>query len=222
MQHLIRVWDGFVRGFHWILVLLLIGLWLTGGNIEYIDWHVRIGLITLALIISRLMWGIIGSQTARFSHFIRSPAAGFRYLRDELKGKAKSPIGHNPAGGWMILLLLALVLAQAISGLFTNDDLFFMGPLANWVEYDTQRVLTRFHRNNFDWLLIAIIIHVVVIFIYLFRGKDFLTPMFSGNKKVPSKPTAQGSVPTKPKIVHGGIGFLIFLLNLAWVFWWLS
>ena len=222
MQHLIRVWDGFIRSFHWLLLLLLIALWITGGDLEYIDLHKNLGLIVLALIISRIMWGIVGSKTAKFSHFVRSPFAAVRYLRDEYKGRAREPLGHNPAGGYMILLLLGLVLAQAVSGLFTNDDLFFVGPLANLVEYDTQRMLTRFHRNNFDWLLVAVVIHVIAIFVYMFKGKDLLTPMFSGNKKVKSKADVNGAAQAKPKIVHGGIGVAIFAGNLIWVFWWLG
>lgn len=222
MQHLVRVWDGFVRGFHWLLLGLLIALWVTGGDIQYIDLHKSLGLIVFALVISRVMWGFIGSQTARFSDFVRSPAAGGRYLLQEFKGRASHPTGHNPAGAWMILLLLAMVLAQAISGLFTNDDLFFVGPLANLVEYDTQRMLTRFHRNHFDWLLVAVAVHIVVIFIYMFRGKDLITPMFTGNKRLSSKPTAKGPAAQKPKIVNGWVGVGVFAVNLLWVFWWLG
>lgn len=252
MQQIVRVWDGFVRSFHWLLVVLLIGLWLTGGDFEYIDLHQNLGLVVLALIISRIMWGLMGSQTARFTDFVRTPWQGFRYLRDELGGRAPHIHGHNPAGAWMILLLLAMVLAQAVSGLFTNDDLFFMGPLANWVEYDTQRWLTRFHRNHFDWLLIAIAIHVVVIFVYMARGKDLLTAMFTGSNKLPDTEqrvaspqaevdpthTSSGSVKqtkayenaspqvstgtVKPKLVNGWVGIGIFAFNLVWVFWWLG
>lgn len=205
-----------------MLLLLLIALWITGGDFEYIDLHKKLGLIVLALIISRIMWGFVGSQTARFSHFVRSPFAALSYLRDELKGRAREPLGHNPAGAYMILILLALVLAQSISGLFTNDDLFFMGPLANLVEYDTQRMLTRFHSRNFDWLLIAVVVHVGAIFIYMLKGKDLLTPMFSGNKKTDSQTNNKTPAPTKPKIVHGGVGVAIFVFNLGWVFWWLG
>lgn len=222
MQHLIRVWDGFVRGYHWLLLVLLIALWITGGDLAYIDLHKNLGLVVLALLISRIMWGFVGSNTARFTQFVRSPAAAWRYLADELKGRAREPLGHNPAGAYMILLLLALVLAQAVSGLFTNDDLFFMGPLAGLVDYDTQRALTRFHRNNFDWILIAVIVHVAAIFIYMFKGKDLLTPMFTGSKKAPSHSTAKGPAQSKPKIVHGGVGVAIFVVNLGWVFWWLG
>lgn len=222
MNHLVRVWDSFIRAFHWVLIALLVALWATGGDINYIDLHKNLGLVTLALLVTRLMWGIIGSRTARFSNFVGSPFAAIKYLRSEFSGQARDPVGHNPAGGYMILLLLALILAQAISGLFTNDDLFFMGPLANWVEYDTQRMLTRFHRNNFDWILIASLVHIVAVFIYMFRGKDLISPMFSGNKKLPAKATAQGPAPTKPHIKNGGIGFAILAINLGWVFWWLG
>lgn len=215
MTHLVRVWDSFVRAFHWILVLLLLGLWFTGGKIDYIDIHVKLGLFTLALLISRLMWGIVGSDSARFADFVRGPVRALRFLRDEVRGRNPELAGHNPAGGYMILLLLALVLAQALSGLFTNDDLFFMGPLAGWVDYDTQRLLTRFHGANFNWILIASVVHIIAIFIYMARNKDLITPMFSGKKKL-SKDAA------KPRIINGGIGFAIFIANLVWVFWWLG
>ena len=245
MQQIVRVWDGFVRSFHWLLVALLLGLWFTGGELEYIDLHQNLGLVVLALIISRIMWGLVGSQTARFSDFVRTPWQGLHHLRDEFGGRARHTYGHNPAGAWMILLLLAMVLAQAISGLFTNDDLFFMGPLAGWVDYSTQRWLTRFHSNHFDWLLIAILVHVVVIFIYMIRGRDLLTPMFTGTKKAPdslqpsdhpelsagsedhakasksTQPHARARA-TKPKLVNGWIGIGIFACNLIWVFWWLG
>lgn len=222
MHNLIKVWDGFVRSFHWLLMLLLLALWVTGGELERIELHKSLGLIVLALIISRLMWGFVGSQTARFSDFVRSPFAGLNYLKDEFKNRAREPIGHNPAGAYMILLMLALVLVQAVSGLFTNAEPFFMGPLANLVASDTQRMLTSFHRNNFNWLLIAVIVHVVAIFIYMFKGKDLLTPMFSGNKKTDSQAGSKAPAPTQPKIVHGGVGVAIFVFNLIWVFWWLG
>ena len=222
MQQIVRVWDGFVRSFHWLLVVLLIGLWITGGDFEYIDLHQNLGLVVLALIISRIMWGLMGSQTARFTDFVRTPWQGFRYLRDELGGRAPHIHGHNPAGAWMILLLLAMVLAQAVSGLFTNDDLFFMGPLASWVEYDTQRLLTWFHRNHFDWLLIAIAIHIAVIFIYLARGNDLLTPMFTGRKKLADKKPQTEARIAQPTLVNGWVGMGIFAFNLLWVFWWLG
>ncbi|RUO26108.1 hydrogenase [Aliidiomarina minuta] len=217
MNTVVRLWDSFIRGFHWILVLVLAGLWMTGGDLDYLDWHVRLGLLMLALLITRIMWGILGSQNARFSHFVRSPIAAFKHLRQEVKGQAKEPLGHNPAGGYMILVLLALLLIQALTGLFTDDDIFFRGPLAHWVDSDTARSLTRLHRNNFDWILIASGIHIVAIFWYLARKKDLLTPMITGNKEVETK--EQQQVPT---IRHGGWGFALLAFNLIWVFWWLG
>lgn len=212
---LVRIWDSFVRGYHWALLLLLGGLWITGGDLDYIDLHKGLGFTVLALILSRIMWGIGGSQSARFSDFVRSPIAGWRYLGDEIKGRAREPLGHNPAGAYMILLMLALVLAQAVSGLFTDDEIFFRGPLAHWVNSDTAQTLTRFHRNNFDWVLIAIGLHVLAILFYMVRGKDLITPMFTGNKD------RKETVGKPPRMINGGWGFLIFLVNMGWIFWWL-
>lgn len=218
MITVIRLWDSFIRGFHWILVLLLAGLWMTGGELDYLDWHVRLGLLMLALLITRIMWGIIGSQSARFTHFVRSPKAAFMHLKQESKGKAEDSLGHNPAGGYMILLLLALLIIQALTGLFTDDDIFFRGPLAHLVDSDTARMLTRLHRNNFDWILIASGIHIIAIFWYMARKKDLLTPMITGDKEVETEAQKQQA----PTIRHGGWGFALLVFNLVWVFWWLG
>lgn len=209
----IRLWDGFVRGFHWLLVALLAGLWWTGGNIEYIDQHQFLGVTVLALLMTRVLWGLFGSHPARFTHFVKNPLYVIRHLRNPFS--SKDPLTHNPAGGYMVVVMLALILAQALSGLFTDDDIFFRGPLAHWVEPETVRALTRYHRIAFDAILIAIALHVVAVIVYLVKGKNLITPMITGNKKV-SEPAEQ------PRQLHGGLGFLLLAVNLTWLHWWLG
>ncbi|EGN74338.1 cytochrome b [Idiomarina sp. A28L] len=219
----IKLWDGFVRGFHWLLVVVLAGLWYTGGNldylefngniIEFIDVHHKLGLIMLALIITRILWGIFGSSPARFSQFLRGPKAVWGYLKSPF---SKEHLTHNPGGGLIVVLMLVLLLAQAISGLFTDDAIFFRGPLANTVNNDVVRALTSYHKQAFDFILILIALHIVAIFVYLVMRKNFIGPMITGKK------TITNSNITPPKQLHGGYGFILLSLNLFWIFWWLG
>ena len=95
----IRVWDLPTRLFHWALALIVVCLLATGfGGV--MEWHFRFGYATLALIGFRVMWGFFGSQTSRFSSFLRGPRAVLRYLRDSMSKNPQTHVGHNPLGGW--------------------------------------------------------------------------------------------------------------------------
>lgn len=214
----IKLWDGFVRGFHWLLVLVFAGLWYTGGNIDYIDQHHQLGLVMLALVLTRIIWGFVGSISARFSTFIKSPFAVFRYARAPLQ---KDYLTHNPAGAYMVVIMLALLLAQAISGLFTDDAIFFRGPLAQYVSNDTVRALTRYHKQAFDYILIVIALHLIAVAVYTLLKKKLIKPMITGKKDVSVDDTTASASAT-PASRHGGWGFLLFAVNLAWIFYFLS
>lgn len=219
---IIKLWDGFVRSFHWLLVLALVGLWYTGGSMDYIEvfgvyleyttLHYRLGLFVLALIITRIMWGFVGSEPARFSSFIKGPRAIFNYLRNPF---AETHLTHNPGGAVVVVLMLALVLAQAVSGLFIDDAIFFRGPLADSVSNEWVRTLTSYHKQAFDYLLILIALHIVAILVYLVKRKNLIAPMITGKKMV-------ASTKKSPRQVHAGIGFAILIGNLIWVYWWLG
>lgn len=124
-----RVWDLPTRIFHWLLAVGIVVAMVTGqiGG-ALIDWHGRSGLFILGLVIFRVVWGFVGAPTARFSQFVRGPAAIRSYLRGEWKG-----IGHNPLGALSVLALIALTAAQVGTGLFANDDISFQGPLADLI-----------------------------------------------------------------------------------------
>ena len=219
----IKLWDGFIRGFHWLLVLALIGLWFTGGNldyievfgvfIEFIDVHHKLGLFVLALVLTRIIWGIIGSQPGRFSSFVRGPKAILAYLRSPFK---KEHLTHNPGGAIVVLVMLGLLLAQAITGLFTDDAIYFRGPLASTVSDATVRALTSYHKQAFDYLLIVIALHILAILVYALMRKNLVGPMITGKKRVTNETSAI------PKQIHGGFGFLILAVNLVWIYWWLG
>lgn len=115
MSNRVYVWDRFVRVFHWTLVAAFATAYLTGE--EDTDIHFYAGYVICALLIARLVWGFVGSRHARFSDFLTSPMAALGYLKSLVGGPVKHYLGHNPAGAWMVLLLLASLTLTVGSGL---------------------------------------------------------------------------------------------------------
>jgi cytochrome b len=115
MKQKIRVWDPIVRLFHWTLVVSFTIAWFTGEDESMV--HIYAGYIVLGLIAVRLLWGLVGGKYARFAQFVRSPGEALAYLKGLVHGGAKDYIGHNPAGGWMVVALLASLLLTTVSGL---------------------------------------------------------------------------------------------------------
>ncbi|MBI1394749.1 MAG: cytochrome B [Betaproteobacteria bacterium] len=184
----LRVWDVPVRVFHWLLLLLVATSVTTaqiGGNaMEYHEWS---GYAILALVLFRLLWGVVGSTYARFASFVRGPAIVLDYARALWRGGSPFVAGHNPLGGWMVLALLASLLLQACTGLFANDDIMVEGPLASLVSKDTSDLLTEVHEINASILLTLIAIHVLAVLFHLyFKRENLVRPMFSGEKVLPA------------------------------------
>ncbi len=178
MSGRVYVWDLPTRLFHWLLVVLIAAAYLT-ASFDAMDWHRRIGLTLLGLVVFRLVWGFVGSRHARFADFLRGPAAVLAYLRGTWRG-----VGHNPLGGWSVLLLLLLPLVLVGSGLFANDDVAFQGPLAALVDKASSDRLTSLHHLAFDLLLGLIGLHLAAIAYYrLARRENLVKPMFSGWKE---------------------------------------
>lgn len=176
----LRVWDGPTRLFHWLLVCLLVFSWWSAEK-HMMDWHRLSGITVVGLIIFRLLWGVIGSSTARFSRFVRGPATSITYLRGG-NGKIEQP-GHNPLGGYSVILLLLLLTAQVASGLFATDtDVLESGPLSYLVSFDQGRWASEMHEVSFNLLLAASALHVLAILFYLIvRRRNLVTPMFTGS-----------------------------------------
>ena len=175
----IRIWDLPVRTFHWLLVITILGSFITvkiGGNA--MTWHARFGYLVIALISFRLIWGFIGSHHARFANFIKGPRAIIEYFKNPLP----TP-GHSPLGGVAVVVLITLFTAQALAGLFASDDIAFDGPLAKYVSSYWVELLTSLHRLNEPVLLGLILIHVTAIFYYrIFKKQDLIQPMLTGDK----------------------------------------
>ncbi|MDR0717140.1 MAG: cytochrome b/b6 domain-containing protein [Azoarcus sp.] len=177
----VKVWDLPTRLFHWLLVALVAATFVTGfigGNL--IEWHGDLGLAIAGLLAFRLVWGVIGSTYARFAQFVPGPARILAYLRGQWHG-----LGHNPLGAFSVLGLLALLLFQVGSGLISDDNIAFTGPLKSLVSQETSDWLTGLHKQN-AWLLAALAsLHVASIIFYAVVKKDYLLlPMITGVKVV--------------------------------------
>lgn len=179
-----KIWDSPTRIFHWALVINIFAAWYTIDN-RMIEQHEIAGYTLIVLIIFRLTWGLIGSTTARFKHFLTSPLNALGYLKLSLRQKSHHEIGHNPAGGWMIIFMLLIISLQVITGLFANNDLGFSGALSDYVSKNMSDLLTQIHQLNFDILMVLIWVHLVAVFFYVLVKKDnLIKAMFTGRKLV--------------------------------------
>jgi cytochrome b len=172
-----RIWDAPTRIFHWSIVLLIPFLWWTAEE-GRLDLHIPAGLAMLGLVLFRLLWGLIGSSTARFASFVKGPRAIVRHLG----GRAAPAIGHSPLGALSVVAMLAALAAQVGLGLFaTDEDGLVSGPLAHLVSYETSEALTDWHDSTFDLLLILIALHLAAILFYaLVKRRDLVRPMITG------------------------------------------
>ncbi|MFY8274529.1 cytochrome b/b6 domain-containing protein [Pseudoalteromonas sp. SSDWG2] len=183
-----KVWDGFVRFFHWALVACLAGLYVSAEQ-GLMELHFVLGYTTTALLVTRLVWGVFGSDTARLSALLNGPKAVVQALRS-----SDVNAGHNAAGGYMVLLFFVLVLVQVTTGFMTTDDILTDGPLVQYVPYAWVEWASSWHKQNFDLLLIAIGLHIAAIVFYALRGKKLVPAMVTGrnsqiNQKVVIKPS---------------------------------
>jgi cytochrome b len=181
------VWDLPTRLFHWMLVVS-VGVCIGTGLSHHMTWHLRTGYAALALVLFRLIWGFLGSESARFACFLRAPATALAHLRGFMRAEPDHEAGHNPAGGWMVLVLLLIVLAEAVSGLGANDGVMTGGPLADTVGDAWSDRLTHWHTAILKPLLLAAIgVHVLAVLIYfLAKGQDLVLPMITGRKTLPA------------------------------------
>lgn len=182
----VKVWDAPVRLFHWGLFLafaFLIVSGKVGGNL--MEYHVYAGYTVLALVLFRVVWGFVGGTHARFASFLAGPGGAIAYARKLLSGAAPSA-GHNPLGGWMVIVLLLALLFQGVTGLCSNDDIAFEGPLYQYVSKALSDRLTSLHRLNSDLLLALVAVHVAAVaFHALVKKENLVGAMFTGVKRLP-------------------------------------
>ncbi len=179
----VQLWDLPLRLFHWSL-LTAVGTAVVTGQIggDWMSVHGIAGVVTVGLIAFRLTWGLIGSTPARFTQFAPTPAKILAYLQGRWRG-----IGHNPLGALSVFALLGVLAFQSVSGLFSNDDIAFTGPLAGLVTDELSHTLTNWHHQVANILLGLLALHVVAIVFYVRVKKDKLVrPMVTGWKTVPA------------------------------------
>ena len=211
---LVRVWDVPVRVFHWSIVTLVALSWVSAEN-GYMRVHLWSGLSLLTLLLFRITWGFVGSTTARFSNFARGPGRALAYLRAMRRGDWQVHAGHNPAGGWMVMVLLAVLLLQAGTGLFANDGVHFNGPLAARISSALSDRLTSLHGNIFNVIVLLVWMHIVAVMFYRYvRGENLIAAMISGKK-----PRREVPADTELKFVPRRWALLWLALAAALVFW---
>lgn len=189
----IRAWDGPTRLYHWAQLLLVCGAYYTQWYMSptldpTMRWHRWCGYGILILLVFRLLWGFVGSPTARFGRFIRSPATVLGYLGAQLRGGGAKFLGHNPLGALMVLALLLALAAQGVSGLFTADsNAIFGGPFGHFDMLEDAPVwkarLQSWHHLGANLLLALVALHVLVNLFYQYvRRERLITAMISGDK----------------------------------------
>ena len=173
----IALWDIPTRLFHWAIVICLPLSWLS-AEFDYYDVHQWLGYTVIVLVISRIIWGFFGSLHSRFVDFLVGPRRVWSYLRSGEKSSA----GHNPLGGWSVLVLLLLLLMQAISGLFNSDGIFISGPLYYAASGELRDIMGAVHELAFDALLAFVGLHILaVIYHQRWRKERLLQAMIRGS-----------------------------------------
>jgi cytochrome b len=185
------LWDLPTRLFHWSVVAAVLVGWVS-GELGKLGPHMVVGQMVLALLVFRFAWGVVGSSTARFAQFVRGPLVVIAYLRMARAGTPWPQPGHNPLGALSVLALLGLLLLQAATGLFANDDVATDGPLVWLVSSKATAVLSTLHRIGAKLLLALVAVHVSAVMFYLLaKGDNLIRPMLTGVKAMPEAMAAK-------------------------------
>ncbi len=214
----IRVWDLPTRLFHWTLALTLVGSVVSakiGGGAMV--WHMRFGLVVLALIAFRLLWGVLGGRWSRFASFLYAPATLLRYLRGQARPDEHLEVGHNPLGSFSVFALLGFLALQVATGLVADDEIANLGPLNRFVSSATAGQATGWHKNYGQWILIALVVmHVAAILFYLLKKRqNLIRPMLLGDKELAS--TTPASADGLPQRLLALVLVLVCGAGAAWV-----
>jgi cytochrome b len=183
----VRVWDLPTRVFHWALVASLVGLAATGyAGAAWIDWHARLGSLVLALLLFRVVWGVVGGRWSRFRSFLPTPSKLLRYLRGE--GTPEQEAGHSPLGALSMLAMLLMLLAQVATGLVSDDGGGYTGPLNAWVSSAVGETATMLHKAYGQWMLLGLVLlHIAAIVFYrIARKRKLVEAMLHGDKLLPA------------------------------------
>ncbi len=183
---LVRIWDIWVRAFHWSLAISVTFMLISGATgWLFFDWHRTIGEVVMMLVLFRLLWGIVGSDNARLLVLLNHPRKVLKHLNDLFKRRLHVERGHNAAGSWAVILIMAMIAVQAGTGFFIADeDELLEGALYGNLSGSVTDLLYRIHRTNADLLQIVAIVHVVMVLVYMVYGRqNLIMPMVTGSMK---------------------------------------
>lgn len=214
----ILVWDWAIRLVHWLIVVLVPLLWWTAEE-GHMDWHRSFGLTMFGLVLFRLIWGVIGTWTARFMPMVRRIGSLKPYLGTLRQRQHRATYGHSPLAVLSVFALLLTLATQVATGLISVDvDGLESGPLAILISFETGRQAADIHEFNFNLLSALIGLHLIAIAIYQFVMKEKLVgPMISGHRDrtdFPSEPLPENRVPMLPMIAAATLS-LICVVALA-------
>jgi cytochrome b len=200
------LWDIPTRFFHWAIVCCLPLAWWSAEQ-EHYDVHQWVGYTVIVLVVSRIVWGVVGSRHSRFNDFLAGPGRVLAYL----KGERDAGPGHNPLGGWSVVVLLSLLLLQVVSGLFNTDDVLFSGPLYYAASGDFRDAMGQVHDVAFNALVAMVCLHILAVLYHQFvRREPLVAAMVKGRA-----PGREGLASPAP-----GWRALLILLAAAGALWW--
>jgi cytochrome b len=207
------VWDLPVRVTHWMIAVAVAGSWATHyAGVEWFAWHRRCGYTTLVLVLFRVAWGFVGTRHARFGGFLRGPGA----IADYLRGRGPVPVGHSPLGALSVLAMLGVLLVQACTGLFANDEIMNAGPFYGWIDPASSNSITSLHRSVSELLLALIALHLAAVAWFVgVRRQPLLRAMITGTKPAALVPERQSISASRVALALGIVVVLAGLLALA-------
>lgn len=210
----VKVWDIPTRLFHWLLVLGILAMWLTADVFDRLGLHMTIGYALIGLIVFRLVWGFIGSDTARFTHFVRCPRSIISYIKTPKPGVL---LGHNPLGALSVLAMILSIIVQLVTGLFANDQIYNEGPFSDFVSESMQDLMTEIHEANFYILLGLIALHLAAIAFYQIKKHELLArAMVTGKREL-----KEGEEVLNPNLRFAGPIAFVLAAAIGVVAWYL-
>jgi cytochrome b len=214
------VWDWPLRIWHWLFAIAVAGAWISGewGGFDWRQWHLWFGQAAVGLLIFRIVWGLVGPRNARFTSFLPRPSRLVAYLKTLPRRDATETAGHNPLGAIAVVVVLAVVLVQAGSGLFISDDILYEGPWFVAVGKDTAGLASTIH-HRLAWPVGVLLgLHIAAILFYrLYKGQRLTRAMITGRKpadRVPESDAIPGS--------RTWLALLLIILVAAFTWWLLA
>ncbi len=210
----VRVWDLPTRIFHWSLLAGVSALAVSGliGGSALV-WHFRFGYAVMALLGFRIIWGLVGGRWSRFGAFIYAPQSVINYLKGS--GKPEHTVGHSPLGAGSVFALLIFLVAQVSTGLMSDDEISFSGPLTHLVSNATVGLATFYHAAVGKWVLLGLVVlHIGAIVFYQRRKHKLIDAMLHGDKTL-----ALAAPSSRDDAVSRAAALLILALCGAGAYW---